>query len=971
MSAAAQTTGDCNLGSATVDLDVGNVRARMYNTGGLFWIGGSPIYEVPKGSGSNAIFASGLWIGGIVDDELRMAAATYSDWEFFPGPLDGNGNPPAGCSAYDRIYLVSREDLSRYDQTGSAATDLAEWPWELGAPVIDGDGNPDNYDLTGGDRPEMLGDQMAWWVMQDAGNLHLTTETQPMGLEIRVSAFVFERDDVIGNTTFYRYQLVYRGLSPIEEMYFGFWSEPDLGDAGDDYIGSDSLRGLGYVYNGDDFDGGSLGYGYPPPALGYDILKGPLADADGLDNDYDGVFDEPAESQTMTTFMTYQGNSSVQGNPTTALEYYQYLKGEWRDGTHLTSGGSGLGFSNKPTRFYLSGDPPAFWSEDNIDGQGTRNPPDDRRFLMSTGPFHMDFGDTEDIWLAIIWSQGNDRLDSVQELKRNSDRIQAIFDSGFDLPELLAPQTAPLLVAPDDGADGQPDNVTLRWGKVPEASRFIWQVAADPEFDDFVASSLTTRLEITLESPRELAPGSTLWWRVRAVNSAGEGPWSDAWQFALGADSLYSGQSGPVVINDEYMFVETEGPTDEYACGANVGSTFGCDEVGGNHVYGSENGSGDYIMWHEGNGPEWTLGRFSPNDFEIRFTEPGSLAYHAITDGTVIRVPFEVWDIGPTYSGTNVNPNDPDDDVQMIPILFAGGRNECTWTYDESVPGSFGQFGGSTQRIYAYYPTGTYRDWQDAVQPLVEADPDACPNVYDLTNGAIEDRIDFRRGRPLQRIIFNGDSGDVPPHPAFGVVIRFYTVDPILPSAPAPSAPADGAAGLTEPLSLWWTGPPGQSNRYGIQVATSPSFDEPIIAQSNQANRSVIASLPEVGRYYWRVNVTNGNGTSDWSDVWSFTVASLVATEDEGVPDRFALHPNYPNPFNPETTIRFDLPSAQNVALEIFDTLGRRVATLVDGHLPAGKHRARWKADHLASGLYLYRLRAGSFVRSRAMILVK
>ncbi len=142
-----------------------------------------------------------------------MAAATYSDWEFWPGPLDENGNPPADCSAYDRIYLVSREDLRRYDQAGSAATDLAEWPWELGAPVVDGDGNPDNYDLAAGDRPDILGDQMAWWVMNDAGNLHLTSEAPPMGLEVHVSAFAFERDDVIGNTTFYRYDLVYKGAA--------------------------------------------------------------------------------------------------------------------------------------------------------------------------------------------------------------------------------------------------------------------------------------------------------------------------------------------------------------------------------------------------------------------------------------------------------------------------------------------------------------------------------------------------------------------------------------------------------------------------------------------------------------------------------------------------------------------------------------------------------------------------------------
>ncbi len=132
-----------------------------------------------------------------------------------------------------------------------------------------------------------------------------------------------------------------------------------------------------------------------------------------------------------------------------------------------------------------------------------------------------------------------------------------------------------------------------------------------------------------------------------------------------------------------------------------------------------------------------------------------------------------------------------------------------------------------------------------------------------------------------------------------------------------------------------------------------------------------MSSLPSAGTYFWRGNLTNANGTSDWSHVWSFTVPTITGTEEEGIPDRFALHPNYPNPFNPETTIRFDLPRSQEVSLEIFDTLGRRVATLVDGQLPAGKHRARWKADHLASGLYLYRLRAGPFVRSRAMILAK
>src|SRR5690606_14892407 len=79
---------DCEQGIATVQLDVNNVRADLYNTGQLFYPAG-PGYEVPKGSGNHAIFATGLWIGGLADGELRMAAATYAqvgeDYEFFPG----------------------------------------------------------------------------------------------------------------------------------------------------------------------------------------------------------------------------------------------------------------------------------------------------------------------------------------------------------------------------------------------------------------------------------------------------------------------------------------------------------------------------------------------------------------------------------------------------------------------------------------------------------------------------------------------------------------------------------------------------------------------------------------------------------------------------------------------------------------------------------------------------------------------
>ncbi|SHL06941.1 T9SS type A sorting domain-containing protein, partial [Rhodothermus profundi] len=98
----------------------------------------------------------------------------------------------------------------------------------------------------------------------------------------------------------------------------------------------------------------------------------------------------------------------------------------------------------------------------------------------------------------------------------------------------------------------------------------------------------------------------------------------------------------------------------------------------------------------------------------------------------------------------------------------------------------------------------------------------------------------------------------------------------------------------------------------------------------------------------------------------------LVAAEDEGaVPERFALYEAYPNPFRRQATIRFAVPRQVRVRLEVYDVLGRRVGVLVDEKLAPGLYAVRFEAQGLASGLYFYRLTAGSFVQQRKIILVK
>jgi hypothetical protein len=99
--------------------------------------------------------------------------------------------------------------------------------------------------------------------------------------------------------------------------------------------------------------------------------------------------------------------------------------------------------------------------------------------------------------------------------------------------------------------------------------------------------------------------------------------------------------------------------------------------------------------------------------------------------------------------------------------------------------------------------------------------------------------------------------------------------------------------------------------------------------------------------------------------------SSSVGGLSGGTPSQFVLTQNYPNPFNPTTTIEFSLPKTGNVTLKVFDVLGREVATLVDENLPVGVHKAEWNAGGLASGMYFYRLQAGEFVRTKALMLLK
>lgn len=117
--------------------------------------------------------------------------------------------------------------------------------------------------------------------------------------------------------------------------------------------------------------------------------------------------------------------------------------------------------------------------------------------------------------------------------------------------------------------------------------------------------------------------------------------------------------------------------------------------------------------------------------------------------------------------------------------------------------------------------------------------------------------------------------------------------------------------------------------------------------------------------YFYKLVSVDLDGTRHYISLGEQSVWSVQ------LPFEYALDQNYPNPFNPVTTIQFSLEKAGKTTLEIYNVLGQKVATLVNGDLNAGAHRYQWNASGLSSGIYFYRLRSNEFVATKKMLLVK
>lgn len=471
------TAADCEAAESQFDLEINNVRARLLSGGDVWWNLSNAQYEIPKidppGSAPSvhSLFAGALWVSGIDDGgNLKIAAQTYrqSGDDFWPGPInDGGATDRSTCRLWDNHFNVFGSEIDDAIAQGQAngypipasgiAQNVLKWPakgnpylladgyeiTESLAPFFDFDGDG-LYDPANGDYPVIDGnpdpgqcggesftyaDQMVFWVYNDVGNIHTETGGEAIGLQVNALAFAFQTSDEINDMTFYRYTLINKSGNTLSQTYMGQWVDPDLGCFNDDYVGCDTARDLGIVYNGDANDnvsgcGSSLGYGETNiPMLGVDYFEGPK--------------DTSGNQLGMSSFVYYNNDFSVQGNPRTAAQFRNYQTGKWIDGTNIQFGGDGYNEGTFNSAFMFPSSPdqssgPGVWSECS---EGIA--PADRRFLQNSGPFILLPGAENNITVGAVWVQtapGTYPCPSFEStIGRADDKAQDLFDNCFKL----------------------------------------------------------------------------------------------------------------------------------------------------------------------------------------------------------------------------------------------------------------------------------------------------------------------------------------------------------------------------------------------------------------------------------------------------------------------------------------------------------------------------------------------------------
>lgn len=373
-------------------------------------------FRYPKEFSNCGFWWTGFLLSGKVENEIRVSGTTYYS-SLMPY---GNG----------MIYRVRKDyrngNFSSEISDGEGTEDEIRvkyeydwnnWPANEGAPYQDINKNgiyePDI------DIPGVPGaDQTIWLKTTDNLGSEVINEfgSKPLGIEIEFTYWAYNKNTPLNNTIFRRYKVINKSVSPIEELYYSIFSDPDIGDAGDDYVGCDTLLNLAFAYNASNFD---AIYKEMPPTFGISLIKGPYNDSTkkGLSSFNFIINSDP-------NYGFPEKNSYENG----ALRFYNLSRGIRADGLQYQIPER---FGGGETTFPFSGDP--IRREGWIEGK--EFPPGNRNFGLSTGPLNLLPNEFHEIVFAQIAAggiNGINRLQSLDSLKIYTLKVKEFYTTSFD-----------------------------------------------------------------------------------------------------------------------------------------------------------------------------------------------------------------------------------------------------------------------------------------------------------------------------------------------------------------------------------------------------------------------------------------------------------------------------------------------------------------------------------------------------------
>ncbi len=399
-------------------IDANTVSSLFRNDGGFNNIKDTvnrPGFEWPKGSGKYARYASGIWLGAVVNGETRVTTSGYEN-EYYPGYTGNNSIPSGRNDTNYRIYKLTY---------GSGNPDRQKWPNTLlgnsdqGAPVY--------FDTASNSWKALdFGSQTMFYSYTDSYAESHTNSFQgggatPLKADIKQLNFSLDVSGALGNVVFSQYTIINRSNDVWFNTYFTVWSDDDLGEPTDDRIGCDSALQMGYTFNGNNND---PVYGSAPPAVGFVLLKG-VYNFTGVNTDT-VRFCKNKSNVTMTGYrdlkmkaFNYSINGSSQyHDPEDFFQSYNLMRGFKFDGSYFYHP---AGFI---TTLPFSGNP--------VTGSGwLAGSSEDYRIYLSTGPVNLNPGDTQVIITAQVIARGTSNLNSITVLRSYVSELKQFYNSCY------------------------------------------------------------------------------------------------------------------------------------------------------------------------------------------------------------------------------------------------------------------------------------------------------------------------------------------------------------------------------------------------------------------------------------------------------------------------------------------------------------------------------------------------------------